>query len=203
MALLEARLKHKADVKLPLRRRCQDGSKIFGISSWHLALPAPEGTVRAVGAPAPQLLRAVPGGLLLPGFASFSAGDPVLFCSARANGSEFLWLTLGSTEEQKLVLEKSVRRNSKGRFLKNISKPQLCRTSERSPNNAQAAFFYFFSMLDARDQPVCLCFVIATKHHANVYFHFLIGEGGGEERGFFFICLYLIYGFTLDTGECC
>lgn len=44
-------------------------------------------------------------------------------------------------------------------------------------------------MLDARDQPVCLCFVIATKHHANGYFHFLIGEGGGRGKGIFFYLL--------------
>lgn len=60
----------------------------------------------------------------------------------------------------------------------------------------------FFFVIDARDQSVRIYFVIATKHHANLYFHFLIG---GERIGdfFFFICLYLIYGFTLDTGECC
>lgn len=35
-----------------------------------------------------------------------------------------------------------------------------------------------------------VCFVMATKHHANFYFHFLIG--GGEERGFFFFFYLLI-----------
>lgn len=32
---------------------------------------------------------------------------------------------------------------------------------------------------------------MATKHHANFYFHFLIG--GGEERGFFFLFAYILF----------
>lgn len=37
-----------------------------------------------------------------------------------------------------------------------------------------------------------VCFVMATKHHANFYFHFLIG--GGEERGFFFFLFaYILF----------
>lgn len=35
-------------------------------------------------------------------------------------------------------------------------------------------------------------FVIATKHHANLYFNFLIGWGG-KERGFFFFYLLISY----------
>lgn len=109
---------------------------------------------------------------------------------------------LVSTEEEKLVLEKSVRHSSKMRvFIKNLC---LNWTGIRRdlPKMHNLPFFWYYRC----QRSVCpyIYFVIATKHHANLYFNFLIGWGG-EERGFFFffICLYLIYGFTLDTGECC
>lgn len=58
-----------------------------------------------------------------------SAEDPGLFCSAGANANQLFWLILVSTEEEKLVLEKSVRHSSKvrgfGFLILNKSKPEL------------------------------------------------------------------------------
>lgn len=48
----------------------------------------------------------------------------------------------------------------------------------------------FFFIIDGRDQSVRMYFVIATKHHANLYFHFLIG---GERKGDFFFYLLISY----------
>lgn len=77
------------------------------------------------------------------------------------------------------------------------------------PRKENAQSFSEF-LLDPQDQ--CYGFfllfnlsflVLTTKHQANLNFHFLMGGKGRDERGLFIIWLYLIYGFTLDTGEYC
>lgn len=125
MAVLEAGLKVKADVKLPLQRRraaAKIAVKHGGFFFFFFCLFLAPGSAGAEEAgkvfrhKPPVLPWAEP-----PRSSACQVLPPLpqrtrvysVFVSANAN--EFFWLILVSTEEEKLVLEKSVRHSSKVR----------------------------------------------------------------------------------------